>query len=274
VEIKDKIAVITGVASGIGRAVALALAREGADIVVADLNEARMAEVENKVSALGQRAITVRCDVSMDEDIDHLAETAIRAMGRVDILHNNAGVQVGGPVDKIPMADWEWILGINVLGPVRGVRAFLPHMLERGSGYIINTGSLAGLFAHKATAAPYITSKFAVVGFSEALALYARPRGVGVSVVCPGFVRTHIYENSRLIAPDGSLLPRGTSMVSAQQDNVLEADEIAVKVVAGVREERFLILTHSNLFNVLQKKGQDIEAFIAARIQAQGKVAP
>ncbi|MCI0536344.1 MAG: SDR family oxidoreductase [Verrucomicrobiales bacterium] len=268
-DFKDKIAVITGGASGIGRAVALALAREGADIVVADLNEARMAEVQTEVAALGRRVLTVRCDVSRDGDVDHLAETALRGMGRVDILHNNAGVQVGGPIEKIPMPDWEWILGINVLGPIRGVRAFLPHMLERGSGYIINTGSLAGLFAHKAAVAPYITSKFALLGFSEALALYARPRGIGVSVVCPGVVRTHFHENTRRIAADGSRRRPDTNSVTTPQANVLEADEIAAKVLAGVREERFLILTHSNSFNVLQVKSQDIEAFIRARIRAQ-----
>src|SRR2546425_9888043 len=101
---------------------------------------------------------------------------------------NTAGVVLRGALEQIPMADWEWSFDINFLGVVRGIRTFLPHMLERGSGYIINTGSVTGLVALTGEGAPYVASKFAIVGLSEALALYARPRGIGVSVLCPGSV--------------------------------------------------------------------------------------
>src|SRR2546429_107230 len=136
------VAVITGGASGIGRACALAMAAKGADVVIADLDEERMGSAVAEVEALGRRALGVRCDVSRDGELEGLAERAIREMGGVDLLMNNAGVVLGGPVEKISMADWEWIVGINLLGPGRRVREFLPHMLEPGGGPLGQTPSV------------------------------------------------------------------------------------------------------------------------------------
>src|SRR5438067_2746036 len=194
-ELANKVAVITGGASGIGRGAALALARRGADVVLADVNVARLDEARAAVEALGRRALAVRCDVARDDDVERLARTAIGEMGQVDVLMNNAGVVLCGALEDIPVADWQWEFDVNVFGVVRGVRAFLPHMLARGSGYVVNTASMAGLFALTGPGAPYVASKFAVVGLSEALALYLRPRGLGVSVLCPGAVDTNLGEN-------------------------------------------------------------------------------
>src|SRR6266516_4855201 len=185
-EIANKVAVITGGASGIGKGTALAMARRGADVVLADVHDERLEQAWAEITALGRRALAVHCDVAQDADVERLAEATLGEMGRVDILMNNAGVVLRGALEQISVADWEWSFGINVLGVVRGIRTFLPHMLERGSGYIINTGSVAGLIALTGEGAPYVASKFAIVGLSEALALYARPRGIGVSVLCPG----------------------------------------------------------------------------------------
>src|SRR4030081_1312028 len=154
-----------------------------------------MAGVVDEVRALGRRGLGIPCAVSQDADLEKLPERAIGEMGRVDLLMNNAGVVLGGPVERIPMADWEWIVGINLLGPVRGARAFLPHMLERGSGYIVNTASFAGLVAHNPLTIPYDTTKHGVVGLSAGLALYLKPKGIGVSVLCPGYVETNLSEN-------------------------------------------------------------------------------
>src|SRR5581483_676889 len=111
----------------------------------------------------------------------------------------NAGVVLCGTLEQIPVADWQWQFDVNVFGVVRGLRAFLPHMLARGSGYVVNTASMAGLLALTGPGAPYVASKFAVVGLSEALALYVRPRGIGVSVLCPAAVATNLAENGRVI---------------------------------------------------------------------------
>jgi NAD(P)-dependent dehydrogenase (short-subunit alcohol dehydrogenase family) len=143
-QLAGKVAVITGGASGIGRGTALAMARRGTDLVIADINDRRLLETRAAIAALGRRALAVHCDVSSDADVERLGATALREMGHVDIVMNNAGVVLRGALEQISVADWEWSFGINVLGVVRGIRAFLPHMLERGSGHIINNGSVAG----------------------------------------------------------------------------------------------------------------------------------
>jgi NAD(P)-dependent dehydrogenase (short-subunit alcohol dehydrogenase family) len=261
-ELARKVAVITGGASGIGRATALAMARQGADIVIADRNPERLAEVVDEVIQLGRRSIGLETDVSRDGDVERLAADAIGAMGRVDLLMNNAGVVAGGPIEKVPMEDWEWILGINVLGPVRGVRAFLPHMLERGSGYIVNTASFAGLMAHNPLSIPYDTSKHGVMGFSQGLALYLRPKGIGVSVLCPGYVTTNLGENTRIAGTEEAI--DGPAQVP---DRVVTAEEVAGRVVDAVRQERFLILSQDEHLRIMQRRWEDIDRHLDKQIE-------
>src|SRR6266849_65471 len=126
-QLAGKVAVITGGASGIGRGTALAMARRGADVVLADVNDRRLAEARAEIEGLGRRALAVHCDVARDADVERLAREALDAMGHVDVLMNNAGVVLCGALEEIAVADWEWEFGINVFGVVRGVRAFLPH---------------------------------------------------------------------------------------------------------------------------------------------------
>ena len=184
----------------------------------------------------------MHCDVAKDADVERLGETALSTMGHVDILMNNAGVVLRGALELIPVADWEWSFSINLLGVVRGIRAFLPHMLERGSGYIINTGSVAGLIALTGEGAPYVASKFAVVGLSEALALYARPRGIGVSVLCPGSVDTNLLETERAIGitPEMALAEAASSAVF--HSVLMTPDQIGEVVVEAVQQQRFFVL--------------------------------
>src|SRR5262249_56220404 len=127
---------------------------------VADMRGGRVEEARAGIARLGRRALAVHCDVAQDADVERLGEAALSAMGCVDILMNNAGVVLRGALEQIPMADWEWSFGINLLGVVRGIRTFLPHMLERGSGHIINTGSVAGLIALTGEGAPHVAAKF------------------------------------------------------------------------------------------------------------------
>ncbi|MBN1367915.1 MAG: SDR family NAD(P)-dependent oxidoreductase [Dehalococcoidales bacterium] len=270
---KGKIAVITGGASGIGRSMALALAKLGTDIVIADMDDTRLGEVGKEIEGLGRRALAVHCDVSKDADIDNLAAQSFSTMGKVDILFNNAGVGVRGLVEKVSMKDWEWIIGINILGVVRGVHAFLPHMLERGSGYIINTSSANGLEASEPPEVArdgiaYSTSKFGVVGFSEGLFGYLRPQGIMVSVLCPGLTRTNIAVNSRYVGAESEKLKKLKESESLfniepsklpEEVEILESDDVAQFVIKSMEENRFFIIPHKNVEALLKSRGQDYQ---------------
>jgi NAD(P)-dependent dehydrogenase (short-subunit alcohol dehydrogenase family) len=264
-----KVAVITGGASGIGRGTALAMARRGTDVIIADINDLRLEETRAAIATLGRRALAVHCDVSQDADVERLSEIALNTMGHVDILMNNAGVVLRGALELIPVADWEWSFSINLLGVVRGIRAFLPHMLERGSGYIINTGSVAGLIALTGEGAPYVASKFAVVGLSEALALYAGPKGIGVSVLCPGSVDTNLLETERAIGitPEMALAEAASSAVFHSM--LMTPDQIGEIVVEAVQEQRFFVLPDHHQQSIIVQRAQDMNAFLAARLKGQ-----
>lgn len=264
-----KVAVITGGASGIGRGTALAMARRGADVVIADINDVRLEETRAAIAALGQRALAVHCDVSQDADVERLGEIALHTMGHVDILMNNAGVVLRGALELIPVADWEWSFSINLLGVVRGIRAFLPHMLKRGSGYIINTGSVAGLIALTGEGAPYVASKFAVVGLSEALALYARPRGIGVSVLCPGSVDTNLYETERAIGITPAMALAEAASSAVFHSVLMTPDQIGEAVVEAVQEQRFFVLPDHHQQSIIVQRAQDMNAFLEVRLKGQ-----
>ena len=270
-QLDGRVAVITGGASGIGKATALAMARRGADIVLADINGQRLGETAQGIAALGRKVITVHCDVSRDRDVAQLEAIALANAGQVDILFNNAGVICRGAWEALSIADWEWQFGINVLGVVRGIKAFLPHMLERGSGYIINTGSVAGLFALTGEGAPYIASKFAVVGLSEALALYARPQGIGVSVLCPGSVDTNLLETRRSIGmtPEREV-SEAEQAKTVQGNTLMTPEQIGDIVVEAVEQNRFFILADAMHQETLVHRTADWNAFLEARLTALG----
>jgi NAD(P)-dependent dehydrogenase (short-subunit alcohol dehydrogenase family) len=268
-EFEGKVAVITGGASGIGKATALALARRGADVVIADVNEARLDEARAELSALRRRALAVRCDVSQDADVEALAVRALAELGRVDVLMNNAGVVLRGALEQISMADWEWCFGINLFGAIRGIRAFLPQMLERGSGHIVNTASIAGLIALTGEGAPYVASKFGVVGLSESLALYARPRGIGVSVLCPGSVDTNLGETGRSIGMTPERELAESALAAAVHSSLMTPDEIGEIVAEAIQTNRFFILPDRQHQPLLVKRAADFEAFLAARLRGE-----
>jgi NAD(P)-dependent dehydrogenase (short-subunit alcohol dehydrogenase family) len=257
-ELGGTVAVVTGGASGIGRGTALALARAGADVVVADINPERTTEAVAAVRALGQRAIGARCDVTSDADVDALAATTLEHFGRIDIVMNNAGVSVLGPPERVSMDDWRWVLDVNLLGVVRGIRAFVPTLLAQGSGWIVNTASIAGLYAYSYDAVPYITSKHAVVGLSEGLHLHLRPKGVGVSVLCPGLVSTNLGENARLVGIDD---PTWTNFPVHMQ-RAIDPGDVGDMVVGAIRDERFLILTHPEDRATVVAHGADRDGFL------------
>jgi NAD(P)-dependent dehydrogenase (short-subunit alcohol dehydrogenase family) len=239
-----KVAVVTGGASGIGRGIALELAGRGADIAIADVNEERLAEAAGAVSATGRQVLTQRCDVRSDAEVDAFRDATIARFGHVDVLCNNAGVAVLGPPERVEMADWEWILQINVLGLVRGVRAFVPAMVARGSGHVVNTASVAGVWAYTWDATPYITSKFAAYGFSEALARALKPQGIGVSVLCPGLVTTNLAETARSSGVPPELQGKWFYFPPEMQDPVTP-EQVGVLVADAIERDQFAIFTHA-----------------------------
>jgi NAD(P)-dependent dehydrogenase (short-subunit alcohol dehydrogenase family) len=256
--ITGKVAVVTGGASGIGRAIALELARRGASIALADINEQRLEATVTEILDIGADALGLRCDVTSDQDVDRFRDATINRFGRVDLLCNNAGVAVLGPPERVAMADWEWILQVNVLGLVRGVRAFVPAMVARGSGHVVNTASVAGTWAYTWDSAPYITSKFAAYGFSEALARTLRPQGIGVTVLCPGLVATNLAETAR---QSGVPADRSSEWFYLPPDMLtpVEPDLVGRLVADAIESNTFTVFTHA----------QDAERFRTWRLDIE-----
>ncbi|HKA88293.1 MAG TPA: SDR family NAD(P)-dependent oxidoreductase [Haliangiales bacterium] len=184
-------AVVTGAGSGLGRALCEELGARGARVLASDIDEAAA-----RATAAACRAEAVRCDVSRLADVEALADEADRRLGGVDLVVNNAGVATVGRVGDVPIADWEWLIGVNLWGVVHGCHAFVPRLRARRAGHILNVASCAGL-AYLPFMAPYNASKAAVVALSETLRLELEGDGVGVTVLCPTFFKTSIIESAR-----------------------------------------------------------------------------
>jgi NAD(P)-dependent dehydrogenase (short-subunit alcohol dehydrogenase family) len=166
-----------------------------------------------------------------------------------------------GPAEGLSMQDWDWILQINLVGVIRGARAFIPHMLERGSGYLVNTASVAGLYAYAWDHPTYITAKFGVVGFSEALALYLRPQGIGVSVLCPSLIATNIGETARFGGVDD--FSKWTGQMPHPLEEAIDAELVGPMVADAIRDNRYLILTDPEpIRERMARRGADLDAWI------------
>ena len=234
---EGKIAVVTGAGSGIGRSTAVLLAKRGAKVHVVDLDAGRAAETATQIEKSGGRAAAHEVDCTRLAAVEALAEKIAQAEGRIDILHNNAGIGHAGAIEEISIADWERVLDINLWGVINGVHAFLPQLLKQGGeSWIVNTASGLGLIAAPGLA-PYVTSKFAVVGMSESLAAELRPKNIYVSVICPGIINTNIVKDTKM-----------SGRVSAQQETAQKmyarfgatADQVAKDVVRAIEKKRVI----------------------------------
>ena len=245
-DIRDKVAVVTGGASGIGRAIAQRFAAEGAcAVVVADLDLAR---AQGVAAGIGDEnlALAVRCDVSREADIQALIETTRRRFGRVDIYISNAGI-LGRPGGiELEDALWDKMWQIHGMAHVWAARAVVPEMVERGEGYFLVTASAAGLL-NIVESAPYGVTKHAAVAFAEWLRIAYGRRGVRVSCLCPQSVQTD------MVTGDGG---------SAGHDGILSADQVAGEVVATMQGEKFLVLPHPQVMQYFQAKAQDYDRWI------------
>ncbi len=193
--VRGKVALVTGAASGIGRAVALALAREGAALHLLDVDEEGLADVVDEARRLGSEAVGCRCDLSRLDEVSEAVRGVLDRWGELDILVNNAGVAYYGPTERMTAEQWDWLLSVNLLAPIQICRELLPVLLSRPEAHIVNVCSIAGLVAGPRLAA-YHTSKFGLVGFSEALRAEYRRQGLGVTALCPGLVRTGFFRTA------------------------------------------------------------------------------
>jgi NAD(P)-dependent dehydrogenase (short-subunit alcohol dehydrogenase family) len=209
-----KTALVTGGASGIGKATALAFARRGADLILCDVNEAGLAATEQEIRAIGRDVFTHRVDVADRDEMRDFAAAVHTRIDAVDILMNNAGVGLGAGLLDMSLDDWDWIVGINLRGVIHGCHYFVPAMVKRGrGGHVINLSSTAGYVASEALLA-YSTTKFAVLGLSEALRDELRRHGIGVTAVCPGVINTPIAANARM---------RGVQAMPQVRDGMIDA---------------------------------------------------
>lgn len=251
-DLKGRVAVVTGGGSGIGSGICRALAAEGVKVVVSDIDEDAAAEVADSIRGEGGTAIPVRTDVAQRSDVEALAKRTIAELGRVDIVCNNAGVLVGGPILETTEDDWQWLLSVNMMGVVHGSQVFAPLFLERGEGHIVNTASVGG-FLSFSTLAIYCASKYAVVGYSEALQMELTPRGIGVSILCPGMVRTNLSSSDRL-RPAKFAHAGGSSQELGDLSAGMEPIEVGGHVVRGIRDNAPYIFTHSDFRGMFQQK--------------------
>lgn len=261
-EFPGTVAVVTGAASGIGRASALAFAREGADVVCADL--ADPSEVAGEIEGLGRKALVVRSDVGIREQCEALVDESIAWQGHVDLFHSNAGVGAGGSPHKMPLEDWEWIMNINLWAHIWTIRKVLPHMIERGSGHLVHTASSAGTLGFPGLI-PYCVTKFGVVGLCESLAGYLADKGIGVSVVCPLVVATNITQHSRN-TPDEPIEPdleaKLKEFAHAFLQTGIPPSKVADDVVDAVKGNHLYVFPHPELADMIAAKWQDPDAFV------------
>lgn len=271
-QLRGKTAVVTGAASGIGLATATAFVREGMNVVLADIERdplaAAVAKLEATAKTGGQRVLGVPTDVSVWEQVEALADRSIDAFGAVHVLHNNAGVVVGGPIESLSLADWEWVLGVNLWSVIYGIKAFLPLIKQSGEGHIVSTASTAGLVSAPIIG-PYNVSKFGVVALQETLQreLEADRSPIRASVLCPGAIDTQIVDSARNRPSESAKAHSETKQESGFQSaarNMLKKGmdpaDVADMVISAIREQRFWILTHSDWKDVLRGR---VEALVS-----------
>jgi len=255
-QVKDRVVVVTGGASGIGKALCERFAKEGAAaVVVADINQQGIDTVAAQLGG-STKTLAIRTDVSVEADVQALVDKTVEAFGHIDLFCSNAGIFTIGD-ENVSNEGWQRIWDINVMGHIYAARAVLPGMLERGEGYLLNTASAAGLLSQIGSA-PYAVTKHAAVGFAEWLSITYGSRGIRVSVLCPQAVRTEMTANTR----GGGV---------AGVDGMLEPDALAQSVIETLAEERFLCLPHPQVLTYMQRKTADYDRWLGGmrRLQDQ-----
>ena len=261
--LRDKVAVITGAASGIGRAIACSVADHGAHIVAVDVDNDGIEALATELSGRGATVAPQRADVSDPVAFEGIRSAALRRFGRVDVVVNNVGVLTNGLPQDIPVAEWQRILDINLMSLVRSNAAFLPLLLDQGSGHLVNTASFAGLFTYSYDRLPYAATKAAVVQISEGLAIYLRPKNIGVTLLCPGPVLTNI---AAAVPTFGGGAPL---RIPDEQFELLDPTPVGEMVADAILRNRFFVPTHPHVGEELRRRVEDWDAYIDYQISRE-----
>jgi len=266
-DFRGKTAFITGGASGIGLSMARAFGRLGMNVVIADVDQDAAKAAAERLASEQIKAAPIVCDVSERSSVRAAALDAIAAFGKVHVVCNNAGVAVGGAIGTVKERDWDWIIDVNLKGVIYGVETFVPLIRGHGEGgHIVNTASMAGMVSPPGME-PYTATKFAVVAMSEGWSAQLAPFSIGVSVLCPGFVRTRIHESGRnrqaKYGGDGDVDPGLNEERAAGAQLVLsgiDPDIVGMRVVEAVRDNELYIFTHPQFKDAAEARFASIRA--------------
>ncbi len=253
-DLEGKTAFVTGGASGVGFALGQAFAEAGMKVMLADIEADALVGAVESLRDFGQNVRSVICDVADAVSVEHAAKESFETFGNVHVVCNNAGVAGGSGIDNISLDNWRWVLDVNLMGVLHGIHAFLPHIRSHGAGgHILNSASMAGMNSDMGFS-PYSASKFAVVNMSEGLARELKPLGIGVTVLCPGYVRTRISESGRNrpkryglarkpdpASPAGLFAARSAELAQSG----LDPSDVAVQVLSAIREDELYVFTHA-----------------------------
>jgi NAD(P)-dependent dehydrogenase (short-subunit alcohol dehydrogenase family) len=268
-EFSGKTAFVTGGASGIGVALGRAFAEAGMNVMLADIEMDALDSTVKSMNNYGSKVRGVRCDVTDPGSVEEAAKATLQVFGRVHVVCNNAGVAAGGGIDNISLDNWRWVIDVNLLGVLHGIRTFLPHIRAHGEGgHIVNTASMAGMNAGLGFS-PYAATKFAVVAMSEGLSVELKPHGIGVSVLCPSFVRTRIGESGRNrqlrygetprldpASPAGMMVAE----IARRLDAGLDPSDVAVRVLSAILKGELYVFTHPNMREEVDERFAAIRA--------------
>ena len=275
-EFAGKTAFVTGGAAGIGLALGRAFAQSGMKVMLADIEADALQAAVKSLQEISPDISGTICDVAEAASVERAAQTAFDAFGNVHVVCNNAGVAAGGGIDHISLDNWRWVIDVNLMGVLHGIKSFLPHIRAHGEGgHIVNTASMAGMQSDLGFS-PYGASKFAVVSLSEGLSLRLKPHGIGVSVLCPSYVRTRIGESGRNrperygqsqpldpAAPAGAMVAE----IARQIEAGLDPATVATRVLTAIREDQLYVFTHPGM-------RAEVEARFAAILAAMDGVSP
>jgi NAD(P)-dependent dehydrogenase (short-subunit alcohol dehydrogenase family) len=275
-EFVGKTAFVTGGAAGIGLALGRAFAQSGMKVMLADIETDALQAAVKSLQEISPDIRGTICDVADPESVERAARAAFEAFGNVHVVCNNAGVAAGGGIDHISLDNWRWVIDVNLMGVLHGIKSFLPHIRAHGEGgHIVNTASMAGMDGGLGIQ-PLRASKFAVVSMSEGLSLRLKPHGIGVSVLCPSYVRTRIGESGRNrperygqsqpldpAAPAGAMVAE----IARQIEAGLDPATVATRVLTAIREDQLYVFTHPGM-------RAEVEARFAAILAAMDGVSP
>jgi len=260
-DLKGKTAFITGGASGIGLSMARAFGRQGMNVVIADIEDAPAKAAVERLASEQIKAVAIHCDVGERNNLRAAALEAVSAFGKVHVVCNNAGIGAGGEIGKVPERDWDWIIDVNLKSVFYGVETFLPLLRSHGEGgHFVNTASIAGLISGPGME-PYSATKYAVVAMSEGWALQLAGSNIGMSVLCPGFVRTRIHESGRTKQDRfggnedlGAMAPDRRELITKAIETGIDPDVVGARVVEAVRDGQLYIFTDPRFKDVVEMR--------------------